>query len=241
MPIYTKETLAKERLPWVEIEDFDTFVLGRVPMQRRQHATEADSTGFKPYWGTYSQQPLPYEKHIEPTREKDRIIVLGGSVQVECESGRFTLQKRDYFEIPESGAKITNNGPVIAEVGRVEGHWDHTIRGEICLFQPETPCDYHYHDGDEYWVVFRGHFTLDYNGIKVPMKPGMMMAAGKGFEHGSLNPEEQFQAMVLAMPLEGELRDGHLNQEMHGAPTPGREVPASVWEDLRTGNVPGTV
>jgi hypothetical protein len=35
------------------------------------------------------------------------------------------------------------------------------------------------------------------------------------------------------MPLEDRLRDGHLNREMHGDPVPGRDVPDSVWDELR--------
>jgi hypothetical protein len=82
-------------------------------------------------------------------------------------------------------------------------------------------------------VVFRGHFTLDYNGLKVPVGPGQLLAAGKGFEHGALEPEEVMSAIVLAMPVEDRVRDGHLNRANNGEPVPGREVPESVWEGLR--------
>jgi len=116
------------------------------------------------------------------------------------------------------------------ELARIAGHWTEVIRNEICLFRPDKPCDYHFHDGDEYWMVFRGHFTLDYDGNKYDMRPGLMMAAGMGFEHGSVNPEEHFEAVVMAMQLEGQKRDGHLNREMHGAPVKNREVPDSAMQ-----------
>lgn len=232
MPIYTRETLRTDRLPWIEIDDFEFFVLGRV-MVNNGHATAPTGDGHTPYWGYYQDRPLPASRRITPEHPKDRVVVIGGQVQVESEHGRFTLNKRDYYDVPASGATLSNAGSSMAEVARVQGHWDHTIRSEICLFQPGNPCDYHYHDGDEHWIVFRGHFTLDYHGLKVPMRPGMMMAAGKGYEHGVLDPEEQFQAIVLAMPLEDRRRDGHLNRERNGGPTPGREVPDAVWAQLR--------
>ena len=101
------------------------------------------------------------------------------------------------------------------------------------MFQPGNPCDYHYHDGDEYWVVFRGHFDIDYHGLKVPTEPGQLLAFGKGYEHGLLDPTEAMNAIVLAMPLEDRQRDGHLNRERNGDPVPGRDIPESVWDGLR--------
>jgi mannose-6-phosphate isomerase-like protein (cupin superfamily) len=133
--------------------------------------------------------------------------------------------RRDFFEVPPSGAKVTNVGTSTAELARVAGHWSQVIRNEICLFRPDKPCDYHYHDGDEYWMVFRGHFTLNYDGQEYDLRPGLMLAAGMGYEHGSVKPEEHFEAVVLAMGLEGQRRDGHLIREMHGAPVKNRVVP----------------
>lgn len=232
MPIYTRESLHSDRLPWVEVEDFEFFHLGRV-MVMNNHSIEPTSDGHVPYWGYYQDRPLPSTRRIEPTRPKDRIVVIGGEVQVESEHGRFQLHKRDYYDLPTSGATLTNTGSSMAELARIEGTWDHTIRSEICMFQPGNPCDYHYHDGDEYWVVFRGHFDIDYHGLKVPTEPGQLLAFGKGYEHGLLDPTEAMNAIVLAMPLEDRQRDGHLNRERNGDPVPGRDVPESVWDGLR--------
>jgi mannose-6-phosphate isomerase-like protein (cupin superfamily) len=232
MPIYTRETLQTDRLPWVEIEDFEFFHLGRI-MVMNDHATEARPDGHVPYWGYYQDRPLPSSRTIEPTRPKERIVVISGQVQVESENGRFTLHKRDYYDVPETGAKLTNTGQSVAELARIEGSWDHTIRSEIFMSQVGNPCDYHYHDGDEYWIVFRGHFPIDYNGLRVATEPGQLLAFGKGYEHGLLEPSETMGAIVFAMPLEDRERDGHLNRERNGDPVPGRDVPESVWDELR--------
>lgn len=236
MPLYTRETLQTKRLPWVEITDFEFFHLGRQriadPGTVNDHKITDDGSGHVPYWGYYQDRPLASTRRIEPTTKKDRIVVLSGIVQVETELGRTTLHKRDYFDIPASGATLTNTGTSMAEIGRVMGHWDHSVRSEICMFQPGNPCDTHYHDGDEYWVVFRGHFTLDYNGRKIKVGPGTLMAAGKGYEHGAEEVEEVMNGLVIAMPLEDGKRDGHLNRANQGAPTPGREVPQEVWDEI---------
>ncbi len=231
MPIYTQQTLQSERLPWVEIDAFELFHLGRVTVPRDDSADQTPA-GHVPYWGYYQDRPLATSRRIEPTRPKDRIVVISGDVQVVSDHGRFTLHKRDYYDIPASGAILTNASASMAELARIEGHWAHTIRSEICMFQPGNPCEMHYHDGDEYWVVFRGHFSVDYNGLQVPTGPGELIAFGKGYEHGLTEPGEVMQAIVLAMPLEDAQRDGHLNRERNGDPVPGREVPVAVFKRL---------
>jgi quercetin dioxygenase-like cupin family protein len=232
MPIYTSETLQTDRLPWVEVDDFEFFHLGRV-MVMNDHSVATDDGGHVPYWGFYQDNPVPSSRRIEPTTPKDRIVVISGEVKVESEHGRVTLHKRDFYDLPQSGATISNTGSSMAELARIQGHWSHTIRSEICMFEPGRPCDYHYHDGDEYWAVFRGNFNIDYEGGKYRTRPGDLLAFGKGYEHGLLDPEETMQAIVLAMPLEDRKRDGHLSRERHGDPVHGREVPDSVFEGMR--------
>ena len=222
MPIFTRETLRSDRLPWMEIDDFEFFVLGRPPFAR---PNAQPTNGHTPYWGL---DPDPTVREITPTYPRERIVVLHGSVLVESEHGRCTLNRRDFVEVPPSGARVTNIGNATAEVGHVKGHWTQVIRQEICLFRPDRACDYHYHDGDEYWMVFRGHFTLNYDGREYAMRPGRMLAAGMGFEHGSTAPEEHFEAIVMAMGLEGQKRDGHLIREMHGEPVKNRDVPEAA-------------
>jgi len=222
MPIFSRDTLHTERLPWMESDDFEFFVLGRQSATRT--APEA-SNGQAAYWGV---APDPFVKELQPTSPRERIVVLHGEVQVECEIGRFTLRRRDFLELPRGLVRLTNTGNATAELAHVKGHWSRVIRQEICLFRPDRPCDYHYHDGDEYWMVFRGHFTLNYDEREYAMRPGLMLAAGMGFEHGAVAPEEHFEAVVMATGLEGQRRDGHLTRELHGAPRKGREVPASA-------------
>ena len=43
----------------------------------------------------------------------------------------------------------------------------------------------------------------------------------------------EIEAVVIATQLEGQLRDGHLNREMHGAAVKNREVPEAALEAFR--------
>jgi mannose-6-phosphate isomerase-like protein (cupin superfamily) len=235
MPIYTRETLKSEKLPWVDIDDFEFFCLGRAINPRAPQAQPAPPppNGHTPYWGTATQTPEPTSRELKLTSLRERIVVLHGEVTVECEFGRFTLKRRDFLEIPPTGAKVTNAGNSSAELARVAGHWQQVIRNEICLFRPDRPCDYHYHDSDEYWMVFRGHFTLNYDGNEYELRPGLMLAAGMGFEHGAVAPEEHFEAVVIATQLEGQKRDGHLVRDLHGDAVKNRAVPDSAMQAFR--------
>jgi mannose-6-phosphate isomerase-like protein (cupin superfamily) len=234
MPIYTRATLKSDKLPWVDIDDFEFFCLGRPPASTQPvKAQTSPANGHTPYWGTASQTPEPTSRELKPTYPRERLVVLHGEVTVECEFGRFTLKRRDFVEIPRSGARVTNAGNSSAELARIAGHWQQVIRNEICLFRPDRPCDYHYHDSDEYWMVFRGHFTLNYDGNEYDLRPGLMLAAGMGFEHGSVAPEEHFEAVVLATQLEGQKRDGHLVRDLHGEPVKNRKVPAAAMQAFR--------
>jgi mannose-6-phosphate isomerase-like protein (cupin superfamily) len=238
MPIYTRETLKTDKLPWVDIDDFEFMVLARPAgtpgpaIAQPAQPTQAPN-GHAAFWGTYQVTPDPTSREFKPTTPCERLMVIDGEVCVESEYGRFTMKRRDCFEVPQSGARVTNVGNSTAELARIAGRWKQIIRNEICLFRPDRPCDYHYHDGDEYWMVFRGHFTLNYDGKDYMMRPGSMLAAGMGYEHGAVQPEEHFEAVVIATQLEGQLRDGHLTREMHGEPVRNREVPASALDAFR--------
>ena len=227
MPVLTRDELHANKLPWMEIDDFEFFVLGRTPGHARPAAQPAGN-GHTPFWGTYQLTPDATFRDLKPTTPRQRLVVLHGDVQFESENGRHSMQRRDFVEVPQSGGRVTNVGTSSAELALVSGRWTQVIRNEICLFRPDKPCDYHYHDGDEYWFVFRGHFTLNYDGNEYEMKPGLMLAAGMGWEHGSIAPEEHFEGVVLAMGLSGQKRDGHQNRDMHGTPTKNREVPEAL-------------
>ena len=230
MPVYTRETLKEKKLPWVDIDDYEFIYLGRNMTPRAHSTQEAQAAGHQAVWAAPQAQRDPTEIQITPTSPKERIVVLVGEAHVEMANGRVTLRRRDWLDIPPTGATIRNISSSTVELVRISGTWKEAIRTEIFQFRPEKPCDYHFHDGDEYWFVFRGNFTLNYDDREFPMRPGMMLAAGMGYEHGALNPEQHFEGVGFATQLEGQGRDGHLLRELHGDPVKNREVPAWAME-----------
>ncbi len=214
MPIYTSDDIRTGRAPWVRVDGFQLVTLDRT------RASTPSSAGNVPYWGTITDTPAARSVSIRPTRPRERIVMLGGEATVETESGRVTLQRRDWIDVPPAGITITNLGYSWAEFAHIAGDWDETVRTEICAFSPEFPCEIHYHDGEEYWFVYRGHFTAEIDGERADLQPGSILAAPAGVEHGATDPGEYFEAVVLATGLRGQGRDGHLTREKHGIPAP---------------------
>lgn len=233
MPIYSRETLKTHRLPWVLVEDFDFIVLGR--HEDSAAVPRASAGDHEEFWGHDQAAPLPTSKQFVPGHDRERLVVISGEVAAQSDQGRVTMRKRDWIDVPSGGVTVTNQAGTHAEIAWIAGTWDESVRTEICLFKPGHPCDYHFHDGDEYWFVFRGHFTLTYNGADYAMRPGLMLAAGMGYEHGVPVPEELFQAVVFATGLEGAQRDGHLTRELHGDPQSARDVPLEALAAHRLG------
>jgi mannose-6-phosphate isomerase-like protein (cupin superfamily) len=226
MPVYTRETLKADRLPWVDIDDFEFFLLGRgVSPNTTQPAAPG---GHAPIWAVPDARSDPPVREITPTFARERVVLLVGEATAESENGRVTLKRGDYLDVPASGLKLRNLSSTSAELLHIAGHWKQSIRTSMFQFHPDKPCDYHYHDSDEYWFVFRGHFTLQYDDRYYPMRPGSMLAAGMGYEHGVLDPEEQFEGVGFATQLEGALRDGHLLRDIHGDPVRNREIPEAT-------------
>ena len=200
MPVYRREHLA-ERLPWIEIDDFETFVLS---------ASGEAAT-----------------RRLQPSALRERVIVLTGEVVAESEHGRVTLRRNDWLELPSSGATL-QAVRTTAEVMRIAGHWVETTILTLFQVRPDRELELHYHDGDEYWIVFRGRGRARSEGVEYDVGPGDMVATGMGYEHGMPPTGELLEAVAFETALYGARRRGHLHREEHGDPVPARELRAAA-------------
>jgi quercetin dioxygenase-like cupin family protein len=218
---------------WVDIDDIEVFSLGN--SDRVADGEEPAPASFPdpvddPENSLHAAHDIATARRLRLATPKERVVVLSGEAVVETLDARVTLKRMQWMDIPPGGAVIRNAmiaGPegfrAQTEVARIAGHWKEAIRTAIFKFGPGRPCDYHYHDGDEYWFVFRGHFTLHFMGQDYQMRPGAVLAAGFGEEHGVLNPPETLEGVGFATQLEGQQRDGHLWRGQHGIPDPIRQ------------------
>lgn len=201
MPIYQRDTI-HNRLPWVEVHDFEHFPLD----------FKMANNGVREF---------------KPTHKVEYLVLLAGEIAVESAQGRVTMKRKDWFRIPEGGAKITTmrTTPMSgsSELLWFAGDWDYTNIVSVFQVRPDKPLEMHYHDCNEYWFIFRGHFEGTYNGVQRQFRPGDMLATGMGVEHGILHPAEMAEGVGFSTRLEGQKRFGHLHREEHGDPAPKRE------------------
>jgi mannose-6-phosphate isomerase-like protein (cupin superfamily) len=72
--------------------------------------------------------------------------------------------------------------------------------------------DKHYHDCDEYWLVFKGRAKVMSEGREYPVKPGDIVCTRAGDEHDVVEVYEDLEAFWFedATPPGG--RTGHLHR-----------------------------
>ena len=72
--------------------------------------------------------------------------------------------------------------------------------------------DRHYHDSNEYWMVFRGHARVMSEGIEYLVGPGDVVCTQAGEEHDVLAVSEDLEAFFWEDALLPGGRAGHLHR-----------------------------
>lgn len=198
MPIYQRDDL-KDKLPWVEIDDFEFLSLDH-------------------------SDPNGGVMEITPSSPREMVVVISGELTAETEAGRVTLKRRDWLEIPKSGVRLTSAKTITTtyacEFARIAGTWNDTNIVAVFQFRPDRPLEMHYHDFNEYWFIFRGHFIAQVDGTEAAFRPGMMLATRTGNEHGILEPPETIEGIGFSTTMVRQKRQGHLHRDEHGDPVP---------------------
>src|SRR5215213_7345189 len=117
MPVYTRETLKANKLPWVDIDDFEIMLFGRPGTA----AAPTQAAGHTAVWGVGPRGVMT--RKLVPTSPRERLVTLVGEVVVESEYGKVTLRRMEWMEVPPSGATVTNIANGSAEVLRIAGTW----------------------------------------------------------------------------------------------------------------------
>lgn len=92
--------------------------------------------------------------------------------------------------------------------------------GDSVDYPKETRFDNHYHDCDEYWIIFEGCGVAVSEGISYQVGPGDCIATGKGHHHDFPQVQEDMTAVYFETTIEGEKRRGHLWNHTHGPAEP---------------------
>lgn len=158
-------------------------------------------------------------------------IVGRGSVTVDGE-----VRAEGAVIVPETSPLVYTAGPDGATVIHMVGRWgDNTgglglfsVRevddphdpGDPVRYPKRTRFDRHFHDCDEYWIVFEGQGVAVSEGVSYEVGPGDCIATGMGHHHDFPEASEPVRAVFFETTMEGEKRRGHLWEHAHGPAQP---------------------
>ena len=174
---------------------------------------------------------------FERRGEKEKLIIGKGNVRIDCGSGERVEPQGANLDISADGESF-RVAEVLEEVTliRMCGRWgeetggsglfsvgetaDPTDGGDPVDYEKTTTFDCHYHDCDEYWIVFEGRGTAVSEGVTYDVGPGDCLATGMGFHHDFPRVREPVRAVYFETTMEGQKRRGHLWNHTHGIAEP---------------------
>jgi mannose-6-phosphate isomerase-like protein (cupin superfamily) len=169
--------------------------------------------------------------------QKQKLIVGAGSCHLQMGEDRVTAEEGanldlasamgafEVVEVLEETVLIFMCGDWGDETGgsglfKVEQVADAIERGDPVNYPKETALDNHYHDCDEYWIIFQGRGVAVSEGKHYEVGPGDCVATGMGHHHDFPIVYEPVRAVYIETSLEGEKRRGHLWDHTHGPAQP---------------------
>jgi len=93
-------------------------------------------------------------------------------------------------------------------------------RGDPGDYPKETAFDNHYHDCDEYWIVFEGRGIAVSEGRSYEVGPGDCVATGMGHHHDFPQVSAPVRCVYFETTMEGRKRRGHLWNHRDGPAEP---------------------
>jgi mannose-6-phosphate isomerase-like protein (cupin superfamily) len=181
---------------WCELSYFDIVRLG--PGQSHRYGRKG-----------------PKEKLIVG---EGKCALKAGDVEVVAgEHGQFDLQPGDPpYEVVRAQASTV--------LVRMAGRWGDEVGGSgIFMVTENGAFDNHYHDCDEYWIVFSGRGVAMSEGREYDVGPGDCVATGMGWHHDFPIVHEPVKAVFFETTIEGQKRAGHLWEQEHGPAEPKRD------------------
>ncbi|MDP6380251.1 MAG: hypothetical protein QF662_02800 [Phycisphaerae bacterium] len=92
--------------------------------------------------------------------------------------------------------------------------------GDPVAYPKTTNFDNHFHDCDEYWIIFEGRGVVVSEGRTFDVGPGDCVATGMGHHHDFPIVHEPVKAVFFETTMEGQGRPAHLWEHTHGPAEP---------------------
>jgi mannose-6-phosphate isomerase-like protein (cupin superfamily) len=178
------------------------------------------------------------QSHLfERKGRKEKLVVCGGRCRVALAGETVDAAKGANLDLvrPDGQFEVTDVAES-ATLVRMAGRWGEET-GDSGLFTVDIidkrddgglPLDYakntsfdnHYHDADEYWIIYKGCGAVITEGKRIEVGPGDCVATGMGHHHDFPEIVEPVEAVFFQTTLEGRKRRGHLWTHAHGPAEP---------------------
>ena len=169
--------------------------------------------------------------------EKEKLVVGSGRCRIVAAGAPVDAQEGAVLDLVEPGAHFeATEAAEPCTLIRMAGRWGEECggcglftgaeadepanRGDPRDYERNTSFDNHYHDCDEYWIVFEGRGVAVSEGRHYEVGPGDCVATGMGRHHDFPDAHEPVRAVYFETTMEGQKRPGHLWEHTHGAAAP---------------------
>ncbi len=158
-----------------------------------------------------------------PDYQKSVVIVLEGSVTTQVQNETKNIKGGESVFATSEPILLNGTG---SKVMAIYGNWGENIGG-IGIFwvekidnpiNPGTPADYnrntsfdnHYHDCDEYWIIYKGKGLVYSEGKEYEVKPEDCVVTETGEHHDFPVVYETVWSVFFETTMSGDGRRGHL-------------------------------
>jgi mannose-6-phosphate isomerase-like protein (cupin superfamily) len=168
---------------------------------------------------------------------KEKLMVAEGECTVAFGGDIMKAQQGDQLDIDGPGASYEVSG---AEEGtvliRLCGSWGEETGssgffeqhasdepgndGDPADYRRNTKFDRHYHDCDQYYVLYEGSGVVVIDNKAFEVAAGDCVAIGKGFHHDISMVHKPIKAVYFETTMQGRKRPGHLWNHTHGQAEP---------------------
>lgn len=178
----------------------------------------------------------PGQQHrYERQGKKEKLIVGRGRCRVALAGREVLAEEKAQLDLGEGCFAVVQVEERTALV-RMCGDWGDEVGGAGVFTgsnseKPQNPgdrveypkftnFDCHYHDCDEYWILFEGSGLAYSEGVPYLVGPGDCVATGMGHHHDLPRVDAPIRAVYFETTMEGQKRRGHLWDHTHGKAQP---------------------
>ncbi len=174
--------------------------------------------------------------------KKEKLFICEGKCRIISGDGQKQAKGGEIINVREgTGRLVKLKASRSAIVIRIGGHWGNELGnsgffkiensinprniGDPVEYKHKTEFDNHYHDCDEYWIIYRGKAKAVSENILYTIGPGDCLVTGRGEHHDMPEIIESLYGIYFETTLRGRKRRGHLWNHRHGIARPtGRRI-----------------